>query len=153
MHDLINDLATSVAGEFSFRLDSEVDVSNTNESLDKFCHFSASLRYGSYRNIKELQRAKRLRTLILMSSGWEEDDLLDKVLAELLPELQFLRVLIVMDLSSGLYTSQGSRIITKVPQSIGSLKHLRYLDFSYTGITCVPEQVSHLYNSTELVGS
>ncbi|KAL7618552.1 hypothetical protein Lser_V15G03736 [Lactuca serriola] len=141
MHDLMNDLATSVAGEFSFRLDGEVDVSDMNETSDKFRHLSLVGR-GSYRKFIELQRAKYLRTFLVMSHGREET--LDKVL-----ELQFLRVLSVVGLN---HMYRGGRIIfTKVPESIGNLKHLRYINFSYTRITCLPEEVSELYNLQTLL--
>ncbi|CAI9269503.1 unnamed protein product [Lactuca saligna] len=145
MHDLINDLATSVAGEFSFRLDGQVDVSDMDEAFDKFRHFSlVGRRSGSYRKLNELLRAKHLRTFLVMSDGLENDSFLDKVLLE----LQFLRVLSVMGLNH-MYPS--NHIITKVPESIGSLKHLRYLNFSCTKITCLPEQVSELYNLQTLL--
>ncbi|CAI9269210.1 unnamed protein product [Lactuca saligna] len=143
MHDLISDLATSVAGEFFFRSDDEMDVSNTNETFEKLRHFSLiSPQAESYKKLKELQRSRRLRTFLLMSSGWKSNDLLDNFLVELLPDLQFLRVL-----------SLSSRNITKIPQSIGNLKHLRYLNFSNTRITCLPEQVSELYNLQSLLVS
>ncbi|CAH1440671.1 unnamed protein product [Lactuca virosa] len=145
MHDLINDLATSVAGEFSFRLDGEVDVSDMNEAFDKFRHFSlVGPRSGSYRKLNELHRAKHLRTFLVMSVGFENNGFLDKVLLE----LQFLRVLSVVGLN---HMYQGSKIITKVPESIGSLKHLRYLNFSCTEITSLPEEVSDLYNLQSLL--
>ncbi|KAL7616325.1 hypothetical protein Lser_V15G03601 [Lactuca serriola] len=124
MHDMINDLATSVAGEFSFRLDGEMDVSDvTNETFEKFRHFSLVV-------------------------SWRNDDFLDKFLDKLLPGLQVLRVLSVMSLNTNHYIYQQ---VTKVPESIGSLKHLRYLNFSYTKITCLPEQVSDLYHLQSLL--
>ncbi|CAH1440916.1 unnamed protein product [Lactuca virosa] len=141
MHTLINDLATSVAEEFYFRLDDEMNMSNTNETFKKLRHFSVSPRCGSYRRLKELQGATRLQTLLLIPSlGGKGYGLLDNLLAELLPKLQFLRVL-----------SAANQEITKVPESIGNLKHLRYLNFSDTAITCLPEQVSHLYNLQTLL--
>ncbi|KAL7616331.1 hypothetical protein Lser_V15G03609 [Lactuca serriola] len=145
MHDLINDLATSVAGEFSFRLDGEVDVSDMNEAFDKFRHFSlVGPRPGSYRKLNELHRAKHLRTFLVMSFILDNCGFLDKVLLE----LHFLRVLSVVGLNQ-MY--QSNHIITKVPESIGSLKHLRYLNFSYTEITCLPKQLSDLYNLQTLL--
>ncbi|CAH1440699.1 unnamed protein product [Lactuca virosa] len=152
MHDLINDLATSVAGEFSFRMVNDMDVSDTNETFDKFRHFSLiASPSGSYRKLNELQRAKHLRTFLIMSLRQEIDGF-DKILVELLPELRFLRVLSVVGLNPNRYNYSGAYwIITKVPQSIGSLKHLRYLNFSYTKITCLPEQASDLYNLQTLL--
>ncbi|XP_023762378.1 putative disease resistance protein At3g14460 [Lactuca sativa] len=155
MHDLMNDLATSVAGEFSFRLDGEVDVSAMNETFDKFLHFSLiGSGSGSFRKLKELQRAKRLRTFLLISVPWEIGSLLD----ELLPELQFLRVLSVVGLNPSDYQNplvaywrEAIFSIRWIPESIGSLKHLRYLNFSNTKITSLPEQVSDLYNLQSLL--
>ncbi|XP_023767685.1 putative disease resistance protein At3g14460 [Lactuca sativa] len=145
MHDLMNDLATSVAGEFSFRLDGEVDVSDMNEAFDKFRHFSlVGPRSGSYRKLNELHRAKHLRTFLVMSVGFENNGFLDKVLLE----LQFLRVLSVVGLN---HMYRDRKMITKVLESIGNLKHLRYLNFSYTRVTYLPEEVSELYNLQTLL--
>ncbi|XP_023753175.1 putative disease resistance RPP13-like protein 1 [Lactuca sativa] len=134
MHDLINDLATSVAGEFVFRLDDEMDSSNKKGTFENFRHFSlVGPQGGSYRKLKELQRARRLRSFLTMSR-------VDNSFFELLPLLQFLRVL-----------SLANYVISEVPQSIGSLKHLRYINFSYTTITYIPEEVSDLYNLQSLL--
>ncbi|XP_023762382.2 putative disease resistance RPP13-like protein 1 [Lactuca sativa] len=135
MHDLMNDLATSVAGEFFCRLDGEMDVSDTNEVFEKLRHltFIASSS-GSYIKLKQLQTT-RLHTFlgILLSES-------DYVYDELIHKLQFVRVLALTGIT-----------ITEVPKSIGSLKHLRYLNFSFTEITCLPEQVSDLYNLQSLL--
>ncbi|KAL7617813.1 hypothetical protein Lser_V15G03618 [Lactuca serriola] len=134
MHDLINDLATSVAGEFFCRLDAEMDVSDTNETFEKFRHFSRTgLPFVSYRKLQELTRATRLRTFFTVLPFS-----LDNVHVELLHNLHFLRVL------------KLTGPITEVPQSVGRLKHLRYLSLSNTLITCLPEEVSDLYNLQSL---
>ncbi|XVF82296.1 hypothetical protein PTKIN_Ptkin16aG0034800 [Pterospermum kingtungense] len=62
------------------------------------------------------------------------------VVTQLIPKLVFLRVL-----------SLGGHHITNLPDSIGDLKHLRYLDFSHTLIKCLPESVSSLYNLETLL--
>ncbi|CAH1440912.1 unnamed protein product [Lactuca virosa] len=113
MHDLVNDLTTSVAGEFFFRLDDNMDVSGMNETFEKFRHFSLIGSGGrSYRKLNELQRARCLRTFLLLSFR-EHSYPSDKVIDKLLSKPSFLRVL-----------SLSKYVITKVPQSIGSLKHL-----------------------------
>ncbi|KAL7617010.1 hypothetical protein Lser_V15G03293 [Lactuca serriola] len=141
MHGLTNDLATSVAGECFFRLDDEMEVSIRNGTCVKSRHFSLiGPRCGSYRKLKELHRARHMRTFLLLLDGLECQGLLDKVLADILPGLQYLRVL-----------SLRTPKITEVPQSIGRLMHLRYLNFSFTAITCLPEQVSDLYNLQSLL--
>ncbi|KAL4592572.1 hypothetical protein LXL04_005572 [Taraxacum kok-saghyz] len=151
MHDLINDLATSVAGEFSFRSDAEMEVSDINKPFEKFRHFSL-VGLQSASRLKELQRSKCLRTFLLMPVHWNVD-LLDNVFDELLPKLQFLRVLSVMEpeLNTRYYRPLPGVMITTLPQSIGSLKHLRYLNFLCTAIECLPEQVSNLYNLQSLL--
>ncbi|CAH1418305.1 unnamed protein product [Lactuca virosa] len=97
MHDLINDLATSVAGEFFFMLDDKIDVYDQKEALEKFHHLSFVRQgYGVYRKFKPLQRARRLRTFLALSvnlDAWQRFSLSNMVLVELLPQLQFLRVL------------------------------------------------------------
>ena len=75
-----------------------------------------------------------------MSVGGKGFNALEIVLVELLPQLQFLRVL-----------SLSSRSIREVPESIDKLKHLRYLNFSSSSIKVLPEQVSELYNLQTLL--
>ncbi|CAH1418307.1 unnamed protein product [Lactuca virosa] len=144
MHDLINDLATSVAGEFFFMLDDKMDDYDQIEALEKFHHLSYIQRYGVYRKFKALQRARRLRTFLALSVrflySWQRSSLSNKVLVELIPQLKFLRVLSLANYS-----------IKEIPESIGGLKHLRYLNFSKTYITCLPEQVGDLYNLQSLL--
>ncbi|KAG2664669.1 hypothetical protein I3760_16G093700 [Carya illinoinensis] len=55
----------------------------------------------------------------------------------------YFRNLLVLSLS-GYY-------IYKLPNSIGDLKHLRYLDLSYTPITSMPESITTLYNFQTLI--
>ncbi|CAH1450658.1 unnamed protein product [Lactuca virosa] len=107
MHGLINDLATSVAGEFFFRFD---ELRYTNETFKKFRlrHFSF-INLQSYAELKKLKKASGLRTFLPMSTSFLHD-----VLDELLPKLEYLRVL-----------SLANQITKGVPNTVGSLKHLR----------------------------
>lgn len=41
--------------------------------------------------------------------------------------------------------------ISELPNSLGDLKHLRYLNFSYTLIKWLPESVCYLYNLQTLI--
>nr|XP_043611858.1 putative disease resistance RPP13-like protein 1 [Erigeron canadensis] len=142
MHDLMNDLATSVAGAFFFRLDEKMDLKDDNQTYGKFRHFSfvGQQRVAEYKNFKELHKARCLRTFLPMSVGWRRFNTLDNVTLKLLPQLHLLRVLSLTNWS-----------ITEVPQSIGNLKHLRYLNFSETSIRQIPEEVSELYNLQSLL--
>ncbi|XP_071719064.1 putative disease resistance RPP13-like protein 1 [Rutidosis leptorrhynchoides] len=143
MHDLMNDLAISVAGKFFCMLDEKMDLNGRIEAFEKFRHFSfIRQKYAIYRKFKELHKATHLRTFLPMSVKfmYKMRLKLDNILVELLPKLQLLRVL---NLS---YCN-----ITEVPMVIGSLKHIRYLNFSGTNITRLPEQVGELCNLQSLL--
>nr|XP_043609664.1 putative disease resistance protein At3g14460 [Erigeron canadensis] len=144
MHDLISDLAMNVAGEFFYTLGDEMRVDDGKAVLENSRHFSfVRQRYGLYKTFKALHRAQRLRTFLPVSvrmDTWQSFYLSSKVLTEILPQVQFLRVLSLVNYR-----------ITMVPQSIGSLKHLRYLNFSKTDIAYVPQEVGNLYNLQSLL--
>ncbi|KAF5775927.1 putative P-loop containing nucleoside triphosphate hydrolase, leucine-rich repeat domain superfamily [Helianthus annuus] len=139
MHDLMNDLATFVAGEFFSRDD------NRMEDLARYRHMSFIRdKYVAYHKFEAFKRAKGLRTLLAVYVGvdqwWDKFYLSSKILVDLLPELPLLRVLSLSRFS-----------ISEVPNSIGSLKHLRYLNLSKTDIKELPDNVGNLYNLETLI--
>ncbi|KAK1418753.1 hypothetical protein QVD17_27899 [Tagetes erecta] len=142
MHDLINDLATFVAGEFYVGPDNHTKIQK--EDLSKHHHLSfISEDYVAYHKFEAFKRAKNLRTFLAISIGVDESCcyyLSNKILVDLLPEFPMLRVL-----------SLSGFEINKVPDSIGSLKHLRYLNLSKTEIRELPENVGNLYNLQTLI--
>ncbi|XP_071719166.1 putative disease resistance RPP13-like protein 1 [Rutidosis leptorrhynchoides] len=142
MHDLMHNLAISVAGEFFFMLDDKMNVNGRNEDFDKIRHFSfLDQPYDEFINFKELHKSSHLRTFLPVPvTWWSRFNTSDHVLVKLLPQLQLIRVLSFNECS-----------IEKVPQSIGSLKHLRYLNFWHTKIKEVPKQVGELYNLQSLL--
>ncbi|KAL8260456.1 hypothetical protein R6Q59_028409 [Mikania micrantha] len=144
MHDLINDMAKSVAGEFFFMLDDKMNLDDRHKGVDKFHHLSfIREKYTSYQKFKALQRVRRLRTLLAMPVWIKWKCLFimsDKVLSELLPQLRVLRVL-----------SLANYNFAQVPESIGLLKHMRYLNLSKTPIKCLPKQVGDLHNLQSLL--
>ncbi|MFS7926027.1 putative P-loop containing nucleoside triphosphate hydrolase, leucine-rich repeat domain superfamily [Helianthus anomalus] len=145
MHDLLNDLATSVAREFFLRLDVEKVKDFRKEALEKYRHMSfVREEYEAYSKFKPIKSATSLRTFLPVSveleDSWEEFYLSSKILVDLLPELPFLRVL-----------SLSGYFISEVPETVGSLKHLRYLNLSGTLITCLPEDVGNLFNLQLLI--
>ncbi|KAJ0859719.1 putative virus X resistance protein-like, coiled-coil [Helianthus annuus] len=143
MHDLMNDLAIFVAGEFFLRFDNQVKTKT--EDLAKYRHMSFTREeYGGYHKFEAFKESKRLRTLLAVSVGLVQRRdafyLSNKIFVDLLPELKLLKVL-----------SLSHFEITEVPEFINSLKHLRYLNLSKTMIKELPENVSNLYNLQTLI--
>nr|GEY40707.1 NB-ARC domains-containing protein [Tanacetum cinerariifolium] len=144
MHDLMNDLATSVARDFFFRIEKGMGKIR-KRTWDKYRHMSFIFEeFGDYKNFQGIKGPKGLRTFLSLGSGvnewWLSNYLLNKVLVDILPQLQFLRVL-----------SLSGYEISELPDSIGKLKHLRYLNLSRTKITQFPENVCDLYNLETLI--
>ncbi|KAJ0860173.1 putative virus X resistance protein-like, coiled-coil [Helianthus annuus] len=145
MHDLMNDLATSVATEFFVRLDNETEKNIRKEMLEKYRHMSFVREpYVTYKKFEELKISKSLRTFLATSIGviesWQHFYLSNRVLVDLLHELPLLRVLCLSNFE-----------ISEVPSTIGTLRHLRYLNLSRTRITHLPEKLCNLYNLQTLI--
>ncbi|XP_023735421.1 putative disease resistance protein At3g14460 [Lactuca sativa] len=147
MHDLLNDMATFVAGDFFSRLDIEMKREFRKEVLQKHRHMSLVCEdYMVYKRLDPYRGAKNLRTFLALSIGVLKDlenfYLSNKVLSDLLQDLPLLRVLSLSNLS-----------ISEVPKVVGSMKHLRYLNLSRTRIANLPENVCNLYNLQTLIVS
>ncbi|KAJ0672837.1 putative virus X resistance protein-like, coiled-coil [Helianthus annuus] len=143
MHDLMNDLATSVSTEFFLRLDNENEKNIRKGMLEKYRHMSfVREKYVAYKKFEAFERAKCLRTYLATGEvgSWPGFYFSNKILTNLLPELPLLRVL----------SLSGFRI-SEVPESIGTLRHLRYLNLSRTWINHLPETVGNLYNLQTLI--
>ncbi|KAG6678804.1 hypothetical protein I3842_14G099800 [Carya illinoinensis] len=137
MHDLINDLANFVSGEFTCRL--EVDHDRSHKISDKTRHFSyVRSQFETYSRFEALNEFKLLRTYIALESSrmFIPHYLSKKVPRDLLPMLRTLRVL----------SLSHYRYMTELPASIGKLKHLRYLDVSDTRLTRLPDCLCKLCN-------
>ncbi|XP_017180948.2 putative disease resistance protein At3g14460 [Malus domestica] len=142
MHDLVNDLAISVSGEFCFRL----DEGQPREVPKRVRHLSYMRgEFDSAAKFKSLDEIKCLRTLFPMSlrphKKGDVNYVSIKVLEDLLPALKCSRVL-----SLSRYKN-----ITQIPDCIGKHLHLRYIDFSYTAIKKLPDTVCTLYHLQTLL--
>ncbi|KAJ0851249.1 putative P-loop containing nucleoside triphosphate hydrolase, leucine-rich repeat domain superfamily [Helianthus annuus] len=143
MHDSLNDLATSVAGEFFSRLDIEMVPDVRKEALEKYRHMSFVCdEFIAYPKFDPFKTAKSLRTFLFLegNDSFEKCYLSRKILDDLLPKLPMLRVLRLSNLC-----------ISEVPETIGTLKHLRYLNLSNNPITHLPASVGNLYNLQTLL--
>ncbi|EEF37064.1 putative disease resistance RPP13-like protein 1 [Ricinus communis] len=134
MHDLINDLAKYVSGEFCFQWEN----GDSCEVAKRTRHLSY-LRTNHDTSVKfeSIYRAKHLRTLRVKWSWWTDR----KVKYDLLPSLRRLRVLSLFQCDD----------VVLLPNTIGNLKHLRYLDLSGTSIKRLPDSINSLYNLETLL--
>ncbi|PON68285.1 NB-ARC domain, LRR domain containing protein [Parasponia andersonii] len=127
MHDLIHDLAQSVAGrEFTM-----MEHDSTARDLSVIRHSSVVCNFKLHTIPEALYEAKMLRTLILLLPKGN----LGEVPSGLFSSFRYLRVL---DLS-------GSGI-KKLHESISSFVFLKFIDLSYTHIQTLPEGVCKLLN-------
>ncbi|XP_050231922.1 putative disease resistance RPP13-like protein 1 [Mercurialis annua] len=140
MHDLIHDLAMFVSGEFSFRFDGN-DMSNISRTVRHLSY--TSTKRDASKKFQAIYEAKFLRTLFpLEFSQSRQHTYIDtEVFQNLLPALRCLRVLSLSHYHN----------IVNLPNSVGNLKHLRYLDLSSTSIEKLPEVVSALYYLQTLI--
>ncbi|KAL7234864.1 hypothetical protein ACSBR1_018348 [Camellia fascicularis] len=127
MHDLINDLAQDVTGDKCFRLENNLEGGKQSKISVKARHASY---VGSYidgiKKFKVFDDAKCLRTFIqFFPLSFHATRYL---FHDLLPQLKCLRELRLH------YNSMD-----ELPDAIGDLKHLRYLDVSCSGITRLPD--------------
>ncbi|XP_035541703.1 putative disease resistance protein RGA1 [Juglans regia] len=142
MHDLINDLAQSVAGETCFRMEDRVGGS-WHENLPIKARHSSYLgsQYDVAKKFGVFSKLISLRTFLpLMLPYLGCCYLARHVQCELVPTIRCLRVL----------SFNGYRI-TELSDSISDLKHLRYLNLSHTQISSLPESIATLYNLQTLL--
>ncbi|XP_057427750.1 putative disease resistance protein At3g14460 [Lotus japonicus] len=131
MHDLVHDLAILLGGEFYFRSE---ELGKEIKICVKTRHLSLSgLSDEVYENSDFFGRVKFLRTLLpihIKESPFNSE----KAACIIMSRLKYLRVL------------SFGRFVEPLPNSIGELIHLRYLDLSYTLIKTLPESLCNLYN-------
>ncbi|RDY05029.1 putative disease resistance RPP13-like protein 1, partial [Mucuna pruriens] len=135
MHDLLNDLAKYVSGCFCFRLEDK-EAQNISKMTRHFSFVKARLE--SANRFEVLHDAKRFRTFLPLNRNPKDVKcwMSSKLMHELFSKFKYLRV----------FSLAGYFNVDELPDSIGKLKHLRYIDVSHTSIKKLPNSVCLLYN-------
>ncbi|XP_060184152.1 putative disease resistance protein RGA1 [Lycium barbarum] len=130
MHDLVHDLAVLVA-----QTDCCVIKSNTESITEKVRHVTLFSYSPSEESIPEiLCKRNRIRTIFAPSEGFERFASL--LVGQCISRFKYLRVLDLRHSS-----------LETLPDSIGSMKHLRYIDFSgNNNIQVLPANICKLPN-------
>ncbi|XP_016184951.1 putative disease resistance protein At3g14460 [Arachis ipaensis] len=123
MHDLLHDLAIFLAGDFYCRLEELGDKEELG-SLTRHLSFGKLNRAVS-KNLNSIATLESLRTSLYVNDLFSMESVASK--------FKYLRVLSFDELDV-------------VPNSIGELIHLRYLDLSWTDIKTLPESLCSLSN-------
>ncbi|GKV52193.1 hypothetical protein SLEP1_g58782, partial [Rubroshorea leprosula] len=134
MHDLIHDLAQFVTGESCFNLEQKFEFDKKSKvNYEKVRHLSCIRGFFDIsKKFEVLNVMKCLRTFIPVGSKrWCH--ISNVVVHDWLPKLRCLRAL-----------SLEGYTMNKLPDSIGDLIHLKYLNLSETLIESLPESVGFL---------
>ncbi|KAL5792050.1 hypothetical protein ACOSP7_000644 [Xanthoceras sorbifolium] len=132
MHDLIHDLAQSISVGGHVRVQ---DAKMKNTKKTRHLSICDKVEQGMF---TASVRSKNLRTFLLLHQrgGWFE-----QVPSEMFDKLKRLRVLGLNNIFN----------IRKLPNTVGDMTHLRYLNLSYTSLYSVPASISNLYNLQTLI--
>ncbi|KAJ0735445.1 putative virus X resistance protein-like, coiled-coil [Helianthus annuus] len=144
MHDLMHDMAQHVMGDDFLVIESDKEIIIPNEAL----HLSSSCPYYRF-SPQELEKLRSLRSIFMFGDKYE-------------PSATFMPISIFGDkyecsntqLFNHMYMRvlylSGIKLIT-LPESICKLKHLKYLNLSYSSIAYLPESIVYLQNLQVLI--
>ncbi|XP_057741729.1 putative disease resistance protein At3g14460 [Arachis stenosperma] len=133
MHDLMHDLALFLAGDFYCRFEELGDVEHMCTQTRHLSY--ESLSHLNSKNLDSISKAESLRTFLAINFSSHSDNI-DGVTCTLISKLKYLRVL-------SFFSFEGLNVL---PNSIGELTYLRYLNLSRTNIRTLPESLCDLYN-------
>ncbi|CAL1372823.1 unnamed protein product [Linum trigynum] len=141
MHDLMHDLAVSIAGEETICLNASnltnSLLSSGNINLERIRHLSIDFGERSFDELWQvptlLAKATRLRTFLIINVIYKAK--FEGGCEKIFPKMIRLRVLGLRKVTTRILTS-----------TVHELKHLRYLDFSENEMEVLSNEISRLVN-------
>ncbi|XP_015947869.2 putative disease resistance RPP13-like protein 1 [Arachis duranensis] len=130
MHDLLHDLAIFLAGDFYCNSE---ELGKEEEIKIQTRHLFVDLSQCSSKLYNSILKVESLRTLLLFGDFSSPNCNIEAATCEILSKCKYLRVLSLTKLD-------------EVPNLIGELIHLRYLNLSWTDIKTLPESLCNLCN-------
>ncbi|CAN1190388.1 Putative disease resistance RPP13-like protein 1 [Linum perenne] len=140
MHALVHELCEFVSGEFCVQLDG--NDSSKITKMTRHLRYARTAKDASW-NVEDICEARALRTFFSSEATWwnvDYNSIDSDVLYGLFIALRKLRVL-----------SFCGYNLVELPDSIGSLKHLRYLNLSLTSVKELPATICVLYHLQILI--
>ncbi|XP_025635557.1 putative disease resistance RPP13-like protein 1 [Arachis hypogaea] len=136
MHDLMHDLAIFCGGKF-FSRTFELKNAAKHDAYPRHLSYSRGIRDSLSKFLEACDDLQHARTLLKINVGTSHEFSKEIDPCRLLAQLKRVRVL-------SFEFFPGDHI--SLPDSIGDLIHLRYLDLSGTPSVTLPESMSNLYN-------
>lgn len=127
IHDLLHDMLRSASSEENVRI-----TNGKSEILKTVHHLSVWADDLELRNLMELGNQKQLVSLLVLKKLKVKLDTIIHFWCNHLTKLHWLNL--------------SGCVITVLPENIGNLKFLRFLDVSYTRIVSLPDGLCYLHN-------
>ncbi|PON32087.1 NB-ARC domain containing protein [Trema orientale] len=139
MHDLMHDLALFASGEFCLDMN-DAKFSSCARKIRLLSYNGRDDNPGKFEGLSKVKGLRTFLTLPESKSGKKWSLEMKNLLETLVDKGHCLRVLSL----SGCH-------ITRLPDSIGDLKYLKYLNLSDTEIEKIPDTICNLYNLQTLL--
>ncbi|KAH9751738.1 hypothetical protein KPL71_014411 [Citrus sinensis] len=149
MHDIVHDFAQFVGRKECLWL----EINGTKESIinsfgEKVRHLGLNFEEDASFPMS-IHGLNRLRTLLIYDESPHNRPLSSSILSELFNKLACLRALVIRQYNTlGLHPE--TERIREIPENVGKLIHLKYLNLSGQCIERLPETLCELYNLQKL---
>uniref|UniRef100_A0A6N2NE04 NB-ARC domain-containing protein n=1 Tax=Salix viminalis TaxID=40686 RepID=A0A6N2NE04_SALVM len=145
MHDLMHDLAQSVMSRECLLIEG-----NTEFQISERVRHVGAYRDLSYAPKDKDIKSRSLRSVLISRTFHYQSLVIDDALLLCITQQKHLRALDIGIRTAHKMQSQAlswrKDLLEKLPKSICDLKHLRYLDVSYSSIQKLPEGITSLQN-------